>query len=117
MTLSSLPLQAQPAPGIGTVTRVGRAHLSFLPHQLGDRDVALEGVWWGFLAGADPPCSTLPPMGESFSFIGETKLKLVKVQKATKRNGKGKRLLGVPSAISSGQTSFHKSLSHDSGSS
>lgn len=74
MTLSSLPLQAQPAPGTGAVTRVGRAYLSFFTHQLGDRDVALDGVWWGFLAGADPPCPTLPPMGESFSFIGETKL-------------------------------------------
>lgn len=72
MTLSYLPLQAQPAPGIGAVTRVGRAHLSFLPHQLGDRDVALEGVWWGSLTVTDSPHSH--PMGESFGFIAETKL-------------------------------------------
>lgn len=73
MTLSYLPLQAQPAAGTGAVTRVGRAHLSFLPHQLGDKDVALEGVWWGSLAVTDPPHTPTPWEG-ALVLIAETKL-------------------------------------------
>lgn len=104
VTLSFLPIQAQPAPGIGAVIRVGQAYLSFLPHQLGERDVALEGVWCGSLAVIDPHTHS-HPMGESFSFIAE------RSRKPQREMGRGKAFWKFPvPSLQGGQASTN--LSH-----